>query len=658
MRKPTDLRAQDQGVGASQVMTLYGQTMTRTGSIFALGLASVVPFGILSIAVTTRYLVPLEYGHLAVLFAIASFVTMFCGVGFLQGTMITVYGIADDGDEDGDGDLDGFGVSDVRDVTLADAAAGTAEKKRLLGSGLLIVVATTSVLCALVGLVGAPLAAALFGSGWTGPILWMAASAWAGGLWRLMHQIPRMERHPIRWAALQWARPALVVIGTWLALAAGLGVSGVLMATAIGTILATAIAFVLSRHSVRLAPRRGDLATLWKAGRAWVPLIFAVAVQTNVSVLLLGILATPASVGLFQVATRISQFPIYFADGFVTAWPAMERSPISLAAKEKKGLREYSAAAFTLLALTTLALLVMVSLFADALIHIAAPSYRSAASLIPIVAAGAAAHVAFRGVFRATGFSKRRYWYTFLHLLWIAPYAAAAALLVPLNASYGIALAQLAAGVVVTACFVLLDKRSPVTTPFQWRRLGVALLAACLCVAVAQLIPAQGLVRAALSIAAFAAFPLLLIVTRAIPSQQVATIAAIIGSVVPRRISRASAYRRLAAIPVNERRALWLVTSERRDPRAAAQLLEVPESVLFARVARGLRQFGDTEGKPTPFDHMIGRWVLHSGSTIEQDVLAAHLRALGINPLELHLLDNAVRTVTKVGRGAKVEFRA
>ena len=481
----TDLPPPASEVGTSRIMTLYGQTMTRTGSIFAFGLAAVVPFGILSIAVTTRYLAPDEYGHLAVLFAVASFVTMFCGIGFLQGTMISVYGIADDGDGDGDGEVDGFDAT-VREMTLVEAAAGPEEKKRLLGSGLLVVVATTSLLCGAVGLIGAPLATALFGSGWVGPVLWMAASAWAGGLWRLMHQIPRMERHSIRWAVLQWARPALVVLGTWLALAAGLGVSGVLMATALGTLAATAIAFVVSRHSFRVAPRRGDLAYLWKAGRAWVPLIFAVAVQTNISVFLLGILATPSSVALFQVATRISQFPIYFADGFVTAWPAMERSPISLAAKAQKGLREYSAAAFTLLALSTLGLLVMVSLFADALIHIAAPSYRSAASLIPIVAAGAAAHVAFRGVFRATGFSRRRYWYTFLHLLWVAPYAAVTALLVPLNASYGVAIAQLAAGITVTVCFVLLDRHSEVTTPFQWRRLGLALLVASGCVAVSQ----------------------------------------------------------------------------------------------------------------------------------------------------------------------------
>src|SRR3954470_13511091 len=83
------------GAGSTRrVMALHGQSMTRAGSIFAVGLVAVVPFGVVSIAVTTRCLSTVEYGHLAVLFAVASIVTVFCGLGFLQGTMMTVYGIS------------------------------------------------------------------------------------------------------------------------------------------------------------------------------------------------------------------------------------------------------------------------------------------------------------------------------------------------------------------------------------------------------------------------------------------------------------------------------------------------------------------------------------------------------------------------------------
>lgn len=631
--------------GQRRAMTLYGQLMTRTGAIFAFGLASVVPFGILSVAVTTRYLDPAEYGQLALLLAIGSMVTMFCGVGLLQGTMIAVYGIGDDGE---DGGVDALEDGGVDEIAAAAAVADGEERKRLLGSGMIFVFAATTALCLLVAAIGAPLAALLFGGEWSAPVLWMVASAWAGGLWRMAHQVPRMERQAVRWAWLQWVRPALVVGGSVAALAAGLGIEGILMATALCTMLATAVAFAVARRSIRFDPRRGDLTTIWEAGKAWVPLIFAVAVQTNASVLLLGVLTTPASVGLFQVATRISQFPIYFADGFVTAWPAMERSPISLAAKEHKGVREYSAGVFTLLVLSTLVLLVVVCLSADALIHIAAPDYADAASLIPIVAAAGGAHVVFRGVFRASGFPRRRYWYTFMHLVWVFPYAAVAALLVPVDPSYGVAIAQVAAGAVAAAGMVLVDRRSESPTPFEWPRLGLALLAAAASVVAVQLSPLDGVPRAAASALAFAVFPLLVLASGALPRDQVAVVRSIVGSLLPRWRGRAAAQLRLAAIPEHERSALVALAVRGEAPDEAAARLGVDERVALARMVRGLRSMAGEEDDATPFDHEIGEYVLHRGPTLERDALATRLRSAGIDPLQLHVLEDAARLARAV----------
>lgn len=629
-------------------MTLYGQTMTRTGAIFAFGLAAVVPFGILSLAVTTRFLDPTEFGQLAILFAVASVVTMFCGVGFLQGTMIVVYGISDDGDDGGG--ADGFEMTAEEGGALVDTEALSEERKRLLGSGLLVVAATSTALCVAVAAIGVVVAQIAFGGDWWISVLLMSASAWAGGLWRMMHQVPRMERMAVRWAWLQWIRPALVVAASLAALAVGLGIDGVLGATAAATLVATAVAYFVSRPSFRYGFRREDVGLFWRAGRSWVPLIFAVALQTNISIFLLGVLATPASVGLFQVATRIAQFPIYFADGFVTAWPAMERSPISLAAKERKGVREYSATVFTLLALTTLGLLVFVCFAADSLIHIAAPAYREAASLIPIVAAAGAANVVFRGVFRATGFRRRRYWYTALHLVWLAPYAAVSALLIPWDASYGVAIAGVVAGVFVSACFVLLDRRSRNPTPFEWKRLGLALLVAAGCVAVVQLSPLEGAARLVASIAAFAAFPLLLLAVRAVPKEEVPIARAIAGSVLPAWRAKAEAKERLATIPTYEREALLLIAAERQDPEEAATKLGVSRPVALARTVRALRTLAGEEDKATPFDHEIGEYLVNRGPTIERDVLATRLRSVGIDPLELHVLDGAAGLARRLVR--------
>lgn len=621
-------------------MTLYGGAMTRAGSVFAIGMMAIVPFGIASLAVTTRFLEPADFGRLAILFAIASVVTVLAGLGVFQGTLIVVYGAVDD-DEGGDADT----AADSAEVQQPEETA--AERRRILGSGLLILVAMATALCLAVALVGAAVAVALLDSSWIGAIAWMAASAWAGAIWRVVHQVPRMERRPARWSALQFLRPGLVLAGTVAALAAGLGIEGVLMATAAGTLLAAGFAFLISRRCFRFEPRLADATMLWRKGRDWVPLTLASVLQANASVLALGALASPASVGLFQVANRIAQIPSYFADGFLTGWPAMERSPISIAAKDRKGRREYSASVFTLFCLITLALLFAVSVLSGVLIHIAAPSYDSAATLIPIVAASYGAHAVFRGAYRATSFPARRWWYMLLHLLWIAPYAGVAAVLMRFDASYGVAIAQLMAGVVVSVVFVAVDRRGPQPTPFEWRRLGIALLVACACAGLAHLLPVPSTVRAALSVGALVAFPVFLVLTRTLPREQLRAVWAIAAALLPRRLRRRELRSRLAALPEPEREAVVLVVCERQDPERAARRIGAAKDLVLARMVRGLRRVSGG-GEATPVDHLIGDYLLHPGSTIERDAWAAHLRAAGVDPLQLHVLEESNREVSRL----------
>ena len=56
--------------------------MTRAGAIYALGMMAILPAGLVSVAVTTRYLEPADYGRLAILFAVASVLTILCGLGY------------------------------------------------------------------------------------------------------------------------------------------------------------------------------------------------------------------------------------------------------------------------------------------------------------------------------------------------------------------------------------------------------------------------------------------------------------------------------------------------------------------------------------------------------------------------------------------------
>ena len=63
MQRKGTLRA----TGAHEVMVSYGQSMTRAGAIYAVGMMAVFPVALLSVAITTRYLEPPDYGRLAIL---------------------------------------------------------------------------------------------------------------------------------------------------------------------------------------------------------------------------------------------------------------------------------------------------------------------------------------------------------------------------------------------------------------------------------------------------------------------------------------------------------------------------------------------------------------------------------------------------------------
>jgi O-antigen/teichoic acid export membrane protein len=640
------MAAQPQNRSASdapEVMTLYGQSMTRFGGIFTLGILGIVPFGVASLAITTRFLEPADFGRLAVLFAIAALITMMSGAGFLQGTFLATYGI---GDDDGDGGADAFTEEPTEGAEYAHPEQRSAERHRLLGSGFIFVIASASALCGLVALVALGLGAFAISAQWSLWLVLAASSAWTGGIWRFVHQVPRMERKAVRWAALQWLRPGLVVLFSILALMAGWGISGVLIATTVGTLASIGIGYLVSRRSFSYELRKGDARMIWDRGKKWVPLIFTVALQQNASILLLGALATPTSVGLFQVANRIAQFPSYFADGFVTAWPPLERSMISLAAQERKGRNPARASVFTLLALCTVGLLVVVCISAPVLIHIAAPSYSSAAGLIPVVAMSYAFHTGFRGVFRAVSFPYRRYWFTLLHLVWILPFAGLAGLLMPLNASYGVAIAQTAAWFVVTAIFVARDRRTEEPTPFEWRRLGLVFVCGAASVAVVGLVPASTEFRVGLACASLVLFPALLMLTGAIKRGDLAPIVSILRGLLPH--SRAETRRRLARVPERDRDAVVLIGCRSVAPEEAAALLGVSSPVASARLTRGLRHMTGERDR-TPNDHLIGVYLAHDGTTIEKDAWAIYLKNLGVDTLQLHLLDEAYKRVTRLG---------
>jgi O-antigen/teichoic acid export membrane protein len=628
-----------------RVIRTYGIAATRDASLYGMGVGALLPFGLISLAITTRYLDPTQYGELARLMAVTSILTIVAGLGILQGTLMTVYRVGDDGVDGADG-VDETGAGGDDDLSQPYTVM-TDERRRLLGSGILFSGLQAGTICGLVAIFAVPLARFLVGDpSYADAVRWLAASVFTGALWRVSHQIWRMERRPVIWLWFQIARPLLVVGATVVAFTSGLQVVAPLVATTLGTLVVVLLSLVASRHCMLFNPHLRDYPHIWSRGRGLIPIQIANVVQANLGILVLGALAPAATVGVFAVAVRISMIPSFFGHGLLLAWPTLNASPIGMALSQVASRRERSSRVFSLLYLGTLGLLVAVSLGATALVGVAAPEYASAADYVPLLAAGSAGLLIFRGIYRAGSFPYRRVWYIGLHFFWVFPYVGVLVALIGITPSWAVATAELAAAATICVIIALADRFGGTPTPFRWRQLLlVTAIGGALLIAVSES-PTGGLGRSLVAVVTVVTFPILLMRLKVIPRQQAEMVWEIVVGILPKRMSARMLAGRLARLTSHEREAIDLLIWQHLPLEVAAGADRTPD-LLLARLTRGLRHFtGD--GTSTPHDAAIGGYLLSRASNIERDALARTLTLGGADPLELHLLQRSLTTVSRL----------
>jgi O-antigen/teichoic acid export membrane protein len=636
-------------------MASYGVAATRDATIYGIGIAALLPFGLISLAVTTRFLDPTGYGQLATLMAVAALLTLFAGMGVIQGTLMTVYRAGEDGADGADAGEDSGMVGDL-EVGPEDHLTPN-ERRRLLGSGIVFSAVQAGVICLPVAIAADHISTWLLGNAsGAGAVRWMAVSAFMGALWRMCHQVWRMERHPVIWVWFQLARPLLVVGGIVIAFSAGLGLEAPLIATSAGTAVVVFISLVASSNWYLLRPRIGDYGIIWSRGRSLVPIQIASVIQSNIAVLVLAALAPAATVGVFAVALRIAQIPSFFAHGVLLAWPPLGNSPIGLAFGQMTTRGEAKARIFSLLFLGTLGLLVVVSLGSTAFVRVAASSYGAAADYVPILAAAAAGLVVFRGIYRATNFPFRRAWYVGLHFFWIFPYMLVLVALLPIGPTWAVMTAELLASITICLIMALVDRLSEAPTPFRWRQLLTTTAIAGAVLATVDLSPTGGWARAGLALAMAIALPVLVVRTGVVARNQAKLALNIVGGVLPRPMGARNLAEHLESSTEYEREAIDALLWQRLDPELAALQSGISKELLCARMVRGLRRIGEVEGA-SPHDAVIGEYLLLGGTNIIRDDIARSLARQGVDPHELHLLHRRVLTLRRVRRRGKRVLR-
>jgi O-antigen/teichoic acid export membrane protein len=623
-----------------RAITLYGRAMSRTTMIYAIGTAAVVPFGVLSVAVTTRYLSPADYGRLSILFVLAAGVTVLANLATLPGSTHWVYGVAEGAEAD---------VEAGRDEVLAPMK----EKREIMGTALILTLATCGAIAAVVMPMAEPIGRLLLREhGHADDVRWAVISGLTGAPWRMSQNVYRFERRAVAFSVISAVRPAVVVALTVLALSEGQGVDGVLAATALGTMISVSAALAGSWQNYRLHPRLHFAVEIYRRGKRYTLLALSAYAQANADVLALAQVASPRDVGLYRVATRIAQLPTYVSHAYLMAWQPLERSPVGQANRQLRGREGFAATIYLYFVILTLALLVVVTLGADALIRIAASSYSSAAVLVPFAAAAFSAQMIFYGAFRTTIFRARLTLFATLSICATVGYGVIGSQLVPALGSRGISIASVATTLVATTIILALNQRGEHPLPLSWRRLSTSVVVSAATVAAGTAVPLDGWPRALWTLCVLVSFPVALVVCGVVPRSLVRTAVDILAGVVPDLHRRRRLRSRVSRLSPEERRIVVELVGLRSPIADVAERERTTRDVALARMTRGLRKMFDG-GAATPADHLIGGWLLLQATTIERDGGAIALEEHGADLLDLHELEATFRLV----RGSRIVWR-
>src|SRR4051812_28351131 len=617
-------------------LTRLGVRFGRHTATYASGSFVSVLLGFASFAVLTRFLSPDEFGELAVLLVFSSLLAVIYPIGLLQGAFAWVFGSS--GEEEAD-DEEGTG-------------AGVGGQRQALSTALLLI--------ALVGAVGTLVITAFlpfFSDIVTGDrddeqlVFIAACSGWLGAVWRFMHNVPRLERKPALFVTLTALRPALV-LGVGIPLVAtGHGVRGAVLGVAIGTALAMVIGLILTRDSYRLAFNWADVKGVARAGRPFIVVIAALWILHNSDVYLLSRTVPNDDVGIYRVASRVASLMAYFSSAFLMAWGPLSHTSTFKAIRDEHGHGDVSSTVTTYYVISCLSLFLILSAGADVLVRIVAPGYGNAAGLMPVIALGFLAYGSFVLVYRISRFRMRRTAYVSLSLTAAAVLNVSALLLIPRIGAYGAAVATILGPAVAIVGMLTLSQRGSHPIPFDWRRIGVAVASATLCVGLIVLATHLGPIpRVTIELGALLLFAGLMFITNTLPREHLGAIRAVAGGLIPRRRDADHIRSAIAELPEEERASLESLVRRGRPPGVAAALNGRTEDDVRADAVAALRRIGGLEDEERrPADPTLAAYLLEPAAVAEHDAQARWLWSNGVSPGEIDMLEATLEDVRAGG---------
>ena len=620
-----------QPTGPDSMAGALGTRVTRDTGIYTSAGFITFALALINVAVITRFLSPSEFGQLALLLVFAAFLTIFYNLGSLQGTFMWVFGAA--------------GEEDVEDVSEQSAVG---EKRRALGTGLIITSLVSALgTAAMVALAGDVAELLLGDRSQRGLVMIAAASAAMGAVWRLVSNVLRLERRPRGYVALSALRPVLVVGAVIPLVASGGGVEGALAGTAIGSGAAVAIGLVVIHRSFEFSFHAGDARTIMRRGAIFVPIIVSFWIAQNVDLFALSRFAPDDEVGLYRLAGRIGAFVAYFTGAVFMAWTPLQRTSTFAAAQQELGREALGGRLLTYFALGGILLVLGLTVTADGLVRIAPPAYADAAPLIPLLAGGFLAHGLLVAVYRVSSFPRKRWLYVASAMVSAAVFLGAALVLIPWLGATGAALSVIVGFLVGAGGMLYLSQTGPSPVRVEYRRIAAGFLLAGGCFILARGVGAwAGPWQPAVEVVALILYPVLLVATGIIPRDELEAIKTVLRAALPRRRRRLHVADRLRSLPPEDFAGLELAIRRQWTIADLASLTGAGVPETHARLARALGRLTGWEGRDD-HDARIGEYLFSELPVADRDVQAREMWA-DVNPADLHRLEEALEQLRRL----------
>ncbi len=652
----------------SSPMAVFGRRLGAHAGVYAASHVGIFLFGMVNVAVLTRVLPIVEFGQLAVYLMLTAMLTMLYNLGSLQGVLMAVFGV-------GGGDEEEMGLDEEEGETFSG------DRERALTTGVLMTVAIAAL--GTVAIFSAtPLFASILGQpGALAPVRLAALCAASGAVWRLVFNVSRLERRPVLHSALGLIRPALALaVGLALVLNGG-GVEGVLLGLAVGTTAAIAIAIALSRRSYAIGLDLSIVRVVFGGGAKVIPIILTMWIVTNVDLYLVSTYAPADAVGPYRVAMRLGAGISYLVSAVSSALLPLKRTPLYTAMNEEHGPSHFGSVMLSAFLFVSIWAILGLVLLADLLIRIAPSSYAGAAPLVPLVGLGMTASGVLMVLYRGAKFGHRRAWHIGLMVAASVIFLAAGFVLVPAFGGYGAATSQIVAFGVAAATLLWVVQRSEHPMRLDHWRLLRALAIGISCIGLGLFAaPFAGDWRILADFAILAAFPALLLLGRAFPSEELRIF---MGTPTPSRPRRRKVALRdkLKRLDPVDRSALSELLKG-SSVGEAAQALALPEPVVLSRFVSSLREIGpgrrlevaaaeapDSDGQrdgdgeeeeeeekePIFADEdereaALASYLLDRRGVATRDEIAERLHEGGVDPLDLDGLDATLDRLRRLPR--------